>query len=86
MQPRTYEHAGRRVRAIRFVGNGPDVARFAGEFGRAEGDGLSGTLRVGGQVVERGNWVIRDGNIVAIVPQVAFSPEKFVEVSDADQQ
>ena len=86
MQPRTYAHEGRRVRAMRFVANGPAVARFAGAFGRAEGDGLNGTLRIGGQLVETGNWVIRDGNIVAVVPQTLFAAGKFVEVPDADEQ
>ncbi len=86
MQPRTYEHAGRRVRAMRFVGNGPDVARFAGAFGRAEGEGLGGTLRIGGRVVACGDWVTMDGAIPSVVSQVAFAAGKFVEVPDADKQ
>lgn len=85
MQPRTYEHGGRRVRAMRFIGNGPDVARFAGAFGRAEGDGLGGVLRIGGKVVACGDWVTMDGAIPSVVSQVAFAAGKFVEVPDADQ-
>lgn len=85
MQPRTYEHAGRRVQAMRFVGNGPDVARFAGSFGRAEGDGLTGSLRVGGRAVECGDWVVRDGAFVSIVPQEHFA-HRYREVRHADQQ
>lgn len=86
MQPRTYAHAGRRVTAMRFVGNGPDVARFAGAFGRSEGEGLAGRLRAGGRVVACGDWVVMDGSIPAVVSQVAFAAGKFVEVSDADEQ
>lgn len=86
MEARTYEHAGRRVTAMRFVGNGSDVARFAGPFGRAEGDGLSGTLRIGGRVVACGDWVTMDGAIPSVVSQVEFAAGKFVEVRDADKQ
>lgn len=86
MEPRIYAHAGRRVRAMRFVGNGADVARFAGAFGRSEGDGLAGTLRIGGQVVACGDWVVREGACVAVVSQVRFAAGKFVEVPDANQQ
>ena len=86
MLARTYQHAGRRVQAMRFVGNGPEVARFAGANGRAEGNGLAGTLRVGGQVVACGDWVVREGACVAVAPQVQFAAGKYVEVPDADQQ
>lgn len=86
MQPRTYEHAGRRVQAMRFVGNGPEVARFAGPFGRAFGFGLDGELRIAGQVVACGDWVVREGACVAVVSQVRFAAGKYVEVPDADQQ
>uniref|UniRef100_A0A9E8CMF4 Uncharacterized protein n=1 Tax=Bosea sp. NBC_00436 TaxID=2969620 RepID=A0A9E8CMF4_9HYPH len=71
---------------MRFIGNGPEVARFAGPFGRAFGFGLGGELRVGGQVVVCGDWVIRDDVAVAVVPQALFAAGKYVEVPDADQQ
>lgn len=72
MPPRTYAHGSRHVQAIRFVGNGPEVVLFAGSFGRADGDGLSGTLRIGGREVECGDWVVRDGLIVSVVAQEKF--------------
>lgn len=85
MQPRTYAHGGRRVQAMRFVGNGRDVAKFAAPFGRADGEGLSGSLRIGGQEVECGDWVTRDGAIVGVVRQEHFVC-RYREVRHADKQ
>ena len=83
MKPRRYLHAGRTVEAMRFLGNGLEVARFAEPYGLAVGDGLIGFLRVGGQAVECGDWVVRDGACVSVVPQEVFA-HRFKEVRHAD--
>ena len=67
-----YQHEGREVEAMRFVGNGPEIAAWLGLFARADGCGTSGSLRVVGVVVEAGDWVVRDGAVPRIVAQAAF--------------
>lgn len=72
-----FVHAGRIVEAARFVGNGPEIAQWAG--GQADGAGTSGTLRVRVtetnrlRGVDMGDWVVRDGVSVSIVPQETFA-------------
>lgn len=89
MNPRTYEHAGRRVRAMRFVGNGPEIGRWAGAQIETAGWGLAGTLalRVDGAAaeIERGDWVVKDGRWLTVVPQEMFA-HQYREVRHADQQ
>jgi hypothetical protein len=85
MPPRTYEHAGRPVEAMRFVGNGPEIARWVGTPEAASGSGLSGSLVMGGHGVDLGDWVIRHGGAFAIVSQEVFA-HRFREVRHADQQ
>lgn len=60
-------------------------ARTYQHAGRADGDGLSGTLRVGGQSVECGDRVTREGAFVSIVPQEHFVC-RYLEVRHADKQ
>lgn len=75
-----YAHDDRVVEAMRFVGNGPDVAAWLGAFGRAEGCGLAGTLRVAGREVESGDWVVLDG-LPRVVSQCRF-PVEYQRVGD----
>ena len=75
MPPRRYVHAGRTVEAMRFVGNGPDVAAWAGPLAISHGVGLSGSLTVFAprlQIVEVGDWVVRRGADLVVVPQEVF--------------
>lgn len=89
MPARTYEYAGRRVRAMRFVGNGPDVERWAGAQIEAAGWGLKGTLALrvedAAAEIECGDWVVKDGRWLTVVPQEMFA-NQYREVRHADQQ
>lgn len=71
MGPRRYRHGGRVVEAMRFVGNGPEIAGWCGA--RTEGAGLSGSLRVGGRLVACGDWVVRAGSVIDVVDQAIFA-------------
>jgi hypothetical protein len=72
-----FVHDGRIVEAARFVANGPEIARWV--RGKATGFGTTGRLSVKiaetGRLarVEMGDWVVRDGDAVSIVPQVLFA-------------
>lgn len=81
MGPRRYRHAGRVVSAMRFVGNGAEIAAWCG--GRAEGAGLSGSLRVCGRLVDCGDWVVRDGSVIDVVDQTIFAV-RYEEVRHAN--
>jgi hypothetical protein len=74
MTARLYQHAGRTVYAMRFVGNGVEVAWFAGLSGRALGDGPDGQLSITDRAVACGDWVVRDARgMVSVVPQEYFA-------------
>lgn len=78
MPARRYEHAGREVEAMRFVGNGPDVAAWCGgSDAKAAGVGLSGSLEVwtddGFRSVEIGDFVLRHRWGCAVVAQEVFA-------------
>ena len=72
MNARTYEHSGRQVEAMRFVGNGPDIAAWAGPVAQAFGTGLIGGLIVAGNRVACGDWVTKSAEVAEIVPQEQF--------------
>lgn len=83
MGPRRYRHGGRVVEAMRFVGNGPEIAGWCGALdAHAVGRGLSGSLQINGTEVAVGDWVIREGVVVTIVAQDVFS-KRFQEVRNA---
>ncbi|TCR64683.1 hypothetical protein [Bosea sp. BK604] len=84
MTARRYIHAGREVEAMRFVGNGPDIARWYGLGSLAMGSGLAGRLMLGVDVVEAGDWVVRDVNgRFSVWDQVTFA-HRFREVRNAN--
>lgn len=72
-----FVHDGRVVEAARFVGNGPEIARWSGGSVEAAGWGLSGTLalKIDGTAaeIEMGDWVVKDGNLLVVVPQEMFA-------------
>jgi hypothetical protein len=74
---RRYLHDGHIVEAARFMGNGPEIAAWAGGSVDAAGFGLSGTLVLwtdgAPAEVPMGDWVVRDGEALSIVPQELFA-------------
>ncbi|MBN9438244.1 hypothetical protein [Bosea sp. (in: a-proteobacteria)] len=70
-----FVHEGRVVEAARFVANGPEIAAWAGPEVEATGRGLSGTLRLKGAEVATGDWVVKDGEALSVVPQELFSSQ-----------
>lgn len=80
---RRYVHDGRIVEAARFVGNGPEIAAWCGGEIKAAGWGLSGTLALWvddtAAEIETGDWVVKDGNLLVVVPQEMFA-NSYVQV------
>lgn len=76
---RRYVHDGRIVEAARFMGNGPEIEAWAGGSVEAVGRGLSGSLvlQTGDAAAEvpMGDWLVRDGDALAIVPQELFASQ-----------
>jgi hypothetical protein len=68
---------GRLVEAARFVANGPEVAAWAGASIEAAGWGLSGTLMLKvddtAAEIETGDWIVKDGDALIVVPQELFA-------------
>lgn len=88
MSPRRYQHDGRSVEAIRFVGNGADVAAWVGSDALSHGAGLTGSLTLFVEkrlkLVACGDWIVKAGpGRFSIVPQEQFAAE-FKEIDHAD--
>lgn len=75
-----FVHEGRVVEAARFVANGPEIAGWAGAEVEATGRGLTGALRIAGAEVATGDWVVKDGEALRVVPQEMF-PSQYVMVN-----
>jgi hypothetical protein len=74
---RRFVHDGRLVEAARFMGNGPEIAAWAGGQITAAGWGLSGTLMLlvddTAAEIEMGDWVVKDETLLVVVPQELFA-------------
>lgn len=90
MAPRRYLHAGRQVEALRFVGNGPEIAAWVGPQALSHGVGLTGSLTLFVEkrlkLVACGDWVVKVAPYRFVtVPQEIFAAE-YREVEHADEQ
>lgn len=88
MTARPYLHEGRRVQAMRFVGNGPDVAAWAGSEAVSHGQGLSGSLTVFVNglltLVDPGDWVVRSADGWLSLERQEIFATQYREVRNAD--